>query len=125
MPATSSAGPRTSSTSRAWAWTTAVAGARPWWGPGRSPDSGRPVLSDAVEGAESPDQVGAVDPDHVPTREERPQRSEGLLVARRVVGREQHDAVGDVEIGVARRQPLPVVAEGARHRQRDHPKRPA
>ena len=79
-PATSSTAPRTSCTSPGWAWTPAAAGARRWWGPGlrvRERGEGqsftgfrRPLLGDAVEGAQSPDQIGAVDPDDVPAREE-------------------------------------------------------
>ena len=52
------------------------------------------------------------------------QRRRGLLVARRVVGRQQHEPVGDVEVGVAGRQPLALVLQGPRHRQRDDPERP-
>ena len=59
------------------AWTTAAAGARRWWGPGRSRDSGRPLLGDAVEGAEPPDQVGAVDADHVAAGKQLLQRGRG------------------------------------------------
>ena len=42
-----------------------------------------------------------------------------------VEGRHEHDAVGDVEVGVARRQPLAVHHHRARERQLHHAQRAA
>ena len=65
--------PRTSCTSPAWAWTPAAAGARRWWGHGRrvrERGEGQSFTGFAGhcwvtqwKAPESPDQVGAVDPD--------------------------------------------------------------
>src|SRR6185437_12080089 len=96
----------TSCTSPAWAWTPAEAVARRWWEPGRSPDSGGPLLRDAVERPEAPHQVGAVDADDLAAGKDSGERGQGSLVPRRVVGGHQHDAVGDVEVRVAGGEPL-------------------
>ena len=117
--------PRTSCTSPASGWIPAAGGGRRSWGPGRSPESGGPLLGDAVERAEAPDQIGAVDADDLAGRGRPP--AAWPEPPRRAAGRRsgsEHEAVGDVEVGVARRQALALVIQGARHRQRDDPQRP-
>ena len=72
-------------------WTKEVKGTRS--GGGSSPFLhvrvfGRPLLCDAMEGAQSPHQIGAVDPDDVPAREEPRERGLRLLVPAGIVGGE-------------------------------------
>ena len=57
----------------------------------------------------------------------RPRNSSPRMPSARAIGRiverrHQHHVVGDVEVGVARRQPPPVERQRARHRQRARPR---
>ena len=74
-----------------------------------------------MKGAESPDQVGAVDAHDPSGGETSAKRRERGGVATGIVGRDEHDAVRDVEVGVARGETLAVVLERAGHRERLDP----
>ena len=58
------------------------------------------LLCNTVEGAESPDQRLTWDADDAPVREKRLQDTERVLIVRMIVGWNEHDAIGDVEIGI-------------------------
>ena len=87
--------------------------------------SGGPLLGDAVERAEPPDQVGAVDADHVPAGKQRRERGQGRLVARRVV--RGHAARRRWRCRSWRSSPGAAGPRdtGPRHRQRGPPEGPA
>ena len=59
-------------------------------------------MCNAVEGAESPDQRLTWDADDAPVREKRLQDTERVLIMRMIVDWDEHNAVGDVEIGITR-----------------------
>ena len=59
------------------------------------------------------DQIGAVDAAHLAVGEELRQGVQRDAVVRVVEGRDEHQPVGDVEVGVAGREPLPSKKSGA------------
>ena len=61
------------------------------------------LLGDAVDGAETADEGGAVDAHHFAIGKEGSEEVEGGLVGRRVEDRDQHGRVGDIEVGMAGR----------------------
>src|SRR5439155_19253618 len=81
-------------------------------GEGREPlaDLTRLLLRHAVQRAEAEHEVAGVDADHRPRRKESGEDGERLPVADVVEGRDEDRRVGDIEVRVARRQPL--AAEG-------------
>ena len=93
----------------------------------RATDSGvwacRLLLRQAVQRAEAEDEVDAVNADDLAVGEELGQGIEGDAVGRIVERRNEHEAVGDVEVGVAGRQPLAVEDDRPGHRQLDDAER--
>ena len=69
--------------------------------------------------AEAPDQIDGMDADDLAVGEEAGQGVQSDAVGRVVEGRDEHEAVGDVEVGVAGREPLAFEDDRAGHRQRD------
>ena len=65
-----------------------------------------------MQGAEAEDEVDAVDADDLAIGEQLGQGIEGDAVGRIVERRNEHDSVGDVEIGIAGRQPLALENNG-------------
>ena len=128
--ATSSA--RTAKRSRCpvWAWTAAVPGTPRSRGPGRRADR----LAAQAAGHCWVTQWKAPSPQTRSVQSMTTMRRSGkrrwsvraaFVVPLPVVSGKQHDAVGDVEVRVARRQALAVVEERRRHRQQLDPERPA
>ena len=62
----------------------------------------------AVNGAQSPNQITAIDADHLPAGKALLQDVDGLLVSRTAVGGDEDYGVGDVEVGVTGGQALAV-----------------
>lgn len=79
----------------------------------------RYLLREAVEGAQAPDQIGAIDADHLAGGKEFLQNLLGALVVGMVEEGQQHDMISDIEIGITGRKALPLVDDGWRHRQGD------
>ena len=80
----------------------------------------RDLLGQAVKGAQAPDQIGAVDPDDPPIRKAGSQDLGGERIVGVIETREEHDPIGDIEIGIAGRQTLSLIVERCGHGQRDH-----
>src|SRR2546425_12200854 len=81
----------------------------------------RLLLRHAVERAQTPDQVQRRDAHDAPIGKQLLQYGLSYAVVPVVEGRKQHDAVGNVEVGVAGRQSLVLVEHRTRHRQGDYP----
>ena len=64
-----------------------------------------------------------MDADDLAVGEELGQGVQGHAIRRVVEGRDEHQAVGDVEVGIARRQALAVEEDRSGHGQRDHAER--
>jgi len=78
------------------------------------------LLGEAVEGAEAPDEVGAIDADDASVGEEVLQGVErGFVGGWIAIGWQENDVIGDIEIGVAGRETLAAVFDDARHGQLD------
>ncbi len=73
------------------------------------------LLSHAVQGAESPDEVAGINRDDFARGEKRCQRVQGDAVVGIVEDGREHDAVRDVEIGVAGGQAPPLKDDGTGH----------
>ena len=71
-----------------------------------------------MESTQPPDQLDAVDGDDLPARERLPQHRGRPGVVPVVEAGHQHDLVADVEIRVARGQPLAVAHDLGGHGQR-------
>src|SRR5262249_10025871 len=84
----------------------------------------RLLLRDTVNRSEPPDQISAGNPNHLTARKQGLQGGECPLVVRAGVGGDEHDTVGNVEVGVTGRKPIPFVFHRAGHRQRDHTQGP-
>src|SRR5213080_2963924 len=69
------------------------------------------LLGQAMQGAQPPHQIHCVNPDHRPVAEQLGEQPERDPIVRIIERRHQHGAVRDVEIRVARRQPLAVERE--------------
>ena len=76
-----------------------------------------------MEGTQAPDEFGGVDADDAMLRHLALKDFEGKSVVGIAVRREQHDAIGDVEIGVAGGETLAVVLDGPGHGQFDDAER--
>src|SRR5438093_9431516 len=83
------------------------------------------LLGQAVERPEAEHEVDGMDPDHWPRREERGQHGQRLAVARVVEGRDEDRRVRDIEVGVARGQPLAGEGDRGWHRKRDDAQPPS
>src|SRR5512135_550678 len=83
----------------------------------------RLLLRKAVDRAEAEDEVDGVDADDPAVGEERGQGVERLAVGRVIEGRDEHQAVGDVEVGIAGWEPLPPEDDRLGHRQVDDAER--
>src|SRR5215831_20028603 len=77
----------------------------------------RLLLCHAVQGAETPDQLRAVDAHDLAIAEELRERSQRDAIVRVVEGRHQDEAVRYIEVRVARRDACAVEYQGTRHRQ--------
>src|SRR5688572_12737408 len=77
------------------------------------------LLGHAVERAEAPHEVQAVDADDLALRKQLRDDAERDTIGRIVERRHDDASVGDVEVGVARGQALAVEDHGAGHRQID------
>src|SRR5581483_3663428 len=77
----------------------------------------RLLLGHAVDGAQSPDEVAAVDADDVALGEQIREDVEGYAIVRVVEHRDQHNAVCDVEVGVGRWQTLAAEDYRSGHRE--------
>ncbi len=86
----------------------------------RRDGGGRFLLREAMERPQTEDEVAAVEADDLTTGEEVGQDLERLVVGRIVEHRDEHQAVGDVEVGVAGRQTLALEDHRLGHRQLDH-----
>ena len=75
------------------------------------------LLRQAMERSQAEDEVDAVDADDLAAGEELGQGVQGDAVGGIVEGRDQDEAVGDVEVGVAGRQPLAVEDDRPGHGQ--------
>src|SRR5438874_5086760 len=83
------------------------------------------LLGQAVERPEAEHEVDGMDPDHWPRREEPGQHGQRLAVARVVEGRDEDRRVRDIEVGVARGQPLAGEDDRGGHRKRDDAQPPS
>ncbi len=83
----------------------------------------RLLLRHAVDRAEAGDQLGARNSDDLAVRDRLAQDRERAGVAGAAEDRDQHDAVRDVEVRVARRAAVARDLEARRHRQLDHRER--
>src|SRR5450432_1477383 len=79
---------------------------------------GRLLPRQAVNRAETPDEVSRVYADDRPVAEELPEDSQGLAVLHVVEGGDEDRGVGDVEVRIGRRQPAAVERDRRRHRER-------
>src|SRR5262245_53135622 len=75
------------------------------------------LLRDAMNGAQAPDQIDTINPDDLSRRKKLLQNQKRALVVRALVGGDEHDAIGDVKVCVARRETVAVVCNRAWHRQ--------
>ena len=76
----------------------------------------RLLLRHAVKRTQSPDKIPAMNPTDGVFREGFGKNAQRLTIVRIVERRYQHNAVGDVEIRIARRQPLTIEDNRSRHR---------
>ena len=76
------------------------------------------MLREAMQCPESPHEIHGMDADDLAVGEELRQSIQRDPVVAVVERRHEHDAVGDVEVGVARRQPLAVHDDRPRERKR-------
>src|SRR5437762_10287545 len=83
------------------------------------------LLGQAVERPEAEHEVDGMDPDHWPRREEPGQHGQRLAVARVVEGRDEDRRVRDIEVGVARGQPLAGEDDRGWHRKRNDAQPPS
>src|SRR6476646_8228312 len=79
----------------------------------------RLLLRHAVNRAQAPDKVSAVDADDLTIGKQISQDIERVAIVGVVEGRNQNQAIGDVKIGVAGGQALSAEGDGAGKRQFD------
>ncbi len=82
-------------------------------------------VGEAVDGSEAPDEVARVDADDAAVGEDLSEDTQGDAVQGVVECGDEHGAVGDVEVRVARGQALPVKNHGRGHGQGDDVQAPA
>src|SRR6185437_11215823 len=82
-------------------------------------DSCRLLLREAVQRAESPDQIDGVDADDFAIGEAAGDDVEGVAVVGIVESGDEYQAIRDVEVGIARREALALKEDGRGHGQLD------
>jgi len=78
------------------------------------------LLRHAVHCAQAPDEISGIDRDYFAGREELRQRVKGDAIVGTIEDRGEHDAVGDVKVGVAGGEAAAFEDYGLRHGQFDH-----
>src|SRR5262249_2805042 len=79
--------------------------------------AGRLLLRCAMDGAQPPDEIAAVDAYHFTAGKNAGENIQGNAVLGIVEGRNQDQVIGDVEVGVAGRQPPPFEYDRTGKRQ--------
>ena len=73
----------------------------------------RKLLARAMEAAAADDDSARFDADRTAIREERGERVDGRCIVCRPIGRDDHDAVADVEVRIARRRDFALDLDAA------------
>src|SRR3546814_41689 len=73
----------------------------------------RKLLARAMEAAAADDDSARVDADRAAVGKERGERVHGRGIVRRTIGRDDHDAVADIEVHIACRRDLAVQFDAA------------
>ena len=78
------------------------------------------LLRQAMHGAESPDQVAGINGDDLSRFENRRQRVKGNAIVGIIEDRRQHNAIGNVKVGITRRQASLLEEDRSGHRHLDN-----
>src|SRR5579885_810471 len=81
------------------------------------------LLGHAVQSAQSPDEVSAMNANDFTVREKLCENAQGLAVIGIIECGNQDQPVGDVEVAIACRKPLAIKNDGRRHGQLDNVER--
>ena len=73
------------------------------------------LLAEAVETAEAPDDVGAVDAHYLPVGEAGLEDIRCLIVGQATIGGEYDFLIGNIEVGIAGGQPLVLIEHHVGH----------